>query len=99
VQFVAGFLGFASGHGADRVRESNVKVVFRNKSWELKGGMTARDAVKKVGLDPQAVLVTRDGELVTDDTILKDGDEVKLIAVVSGGTVVSVCCLALDQGN
>jgi sulfur carrier protein ThiS len=47
--------------------------------------MTARMAIKKVGLDPEAVLVVRNGELVTDDTLLKDEDEIRLIAVVSGG--------------
>lgn len=62
-----------------------IKVVYRGKAWELKAGMTARAAIKKVGLDPESVLVVRDGELVTDDTILKDGDEVRLIAVISGG--------------
>jgi sulfur carrier protein len=62
-----------------------MKIVYRDKVWELKGGMTARDAIRKVGLDPEAVLVVRNGELVTEDTILRDEDEVKLVAVVSGG--------------
>ena len=62
-----------------------MKIIYRDKEWEFPGGMTARDAIKKVGLDPEAVLVVRNGELVTDDVILRDGDEVKLIAVVSGG--------------
>lgn len=51
----------------------------------MKGGLTARAAIKKVGLDPEAVLVVRNGELVTDDTLLHEEDEVKLIAVISGG--------------
>lgn len=62
-----------------------MKITYRDKAWELPGGMTAGDAIKKVGLDPEAVLVVRNGELVTDDVILSDEDEVKLIAVVSGG--------------
>ena len=62
-----------------------MKIIYRDKAWELPGGMTAWDAIKKVRLDPEAVLVVRNGELVTDDVILSDEDEVKLIAVVSGG--------------
>jgi sulfur carrier protein ThiS len=62
-----------------------MRITYRDKAWELPGGMTARDTIKKVGLDPEAVLVVRNGELVTDDVILSDEDEVKLIAVVSGG--------------
>ena len=63
-----------------------MQMTFRDKKWELKGGTTARDAIKKAGLDPESVLVTVNGKLVTDDTILKEGDEVKLVAVVSGGS-------------
>ena len=60
-------------------------MVYRDKEWDLKGGSTARAAIKKVDLDPEAVLVVRNGQLVTDDTILAEDDEVKLIAVISGG--------------
>lgn len=59
--------------------------MYRDKEWELRGGMTARAAIKKVDLDPEAVLVVRNGQLVSDDTILAEEDEVKLIAVISGG--------------
>jgi sulfur carrier protein ThiS len=62
-----------------------MKLVYRDQEWDLRGGMTARAAIKKVALDPEAVLVVRNGQLVTDDTILAEEDEVKLIAVVSGG--------------
>jgi sulfur carrier protein ThiS len=62
-----------------------MKLTYRGKEWEMKGGITARDAISKVGLDPEAVLVVRNGQLVTDDTLLHGEDEVKLIAVISGG--------------
>ncbi len=62
-----------------------VKLIYRDKQWEMPGGMTARDAIKQAGLNPEEVLVTRNGQLVTEDTVLRDGDEVKLVAVISGG--------------
>jgi sulfur carrier protein len=62
-----------------------MKLTCRGKVWELKGGLTARAAIQKVGLDPEAVLIVRNGELITDDIVLEEGDEVKLIAVISGG--------------
>ncbi len=62
-----------------------MKIIYRDQEWEVKAGSTARVAIAKVGLDPEAVLVVRNGELVTDDTVLQEGDEIKLIAVVSGG--------------
>ena len=48
-----------------------VKVMFRDKEWEVRAGMTVRDAILKVGLDPQAVLPVRDGKLINEATILR----------------------------
>ncbi len=62
-----------------------MEITFRGKKWELKGGITARDALKKINIDPESVLIVVNDKLVTDDTVLKEGDQVKLVAVVSGG--------------
>jgi sulfur carrier protein ThiS len=62
-----------------------MEITFREKRWEAKPGSSARDAIRKVGIDPEAVLIVVNGKLVTDDTILKESDKVKLVAVVSGG--------------
>lgn len=62
-----------------------MRLIYRDKSWELRGGMTVRDAIRKVGLDPEAVLALRDGLLIHEETILKDDDVIRLVAVVSGG--------------
>ncbi len=51
--------------------------------------MTARDALQKIGIDPESVLITVNGKLVTDDVILRAGDVVKLVAVVSGGSAIA----------
>jgi sulfur carrier protein ThiS len=62
-----------------------MKIIYRDKVWELKGRTTVRDAIKKVGLHPEAVLAVLDGKLITDDVIIAGDDTVKLISVVSGG--------------
>ena len=62
-----------------------VKIVYRDQEWEIKGGMTVRDAILKAGLNVEAVLALREGKLIAEDTILKDGDEIELIAVASAG--------------
>jgi len=58
---------------------------LRDKVYEIKPGMTVRDALQKSGIEPDSVLATRDGELITDDEIVKENDEIKLISVISGG--------------
>jgi sulfur carrier protein ThiS len=47
--------------------------------------MTVRDAVLKLGLHPETVLAVHDGKLITDDTVIREGMKIKLVAVVSGG--------------
>jgi sulfur carrier protein ThiS len=64
---------------------ATVKIKYRNKEYEVNAGMTVRDAIKKIGLEPEAVLAVSDGKLITDDTILREGMQIKLVAVVSGG--------------
>lgn len=62
-----------------------MKLIYRDKTWEMRGGMTVRDAIIKAGLDPQAVLALRDGKLISEETIVAEDDVIKLVAVVSGG--------------
>ncbi|HIP88197.1 MAG TPA: MoaD/ThiS family protein [Anaerolineales bacterium] len=62
-----------------------MRIVHRDKEWELDGRMTVRQAIERVGLIPETVLAVRNGKLLTEDTVLEPDDEVKLISVVSGG--------------
>jgi len=62
-----------------------VTLIHRSESWQVKAGMTIRDAIIKVGLNPEAVLAVREGRLINEDTKIQDGDVIKLVAVVSGG--------------
>lgn len=62
-----------------------VKLVLRNKEYEVKPGMALLDALKKCDIVPESVIATRDGELMTEDELLKDGEVIKLVAVISGG--------------
>jgi len=50
-------------------------------------GLTVREALKQVGIPPEVVaLVVINGNHQTDkDTVLRDGDTVKLMAVIGGG--------------
>ncbi len=62
-----------------------VKLILRNKEYEVKPGMNLQAALKKCDIIPESVIATRDGDMILDDEILKDGDVVKLVAVISGG--------------
>jgi len=61
------------------------KIILRNKEQVIKHGMTVRKALQKLNIEPDSVLITRDGELITDDEIIKLDDVIKLVPVISGG--------------
>nr|WP_290665277.1 MoaD/ThiS family protein [Ardenticatena sp.] len=65
--------------------QEKVKVVLRRQEWEVEPGMTAKQLLQHLGLNPQSYLVTVNGELVSEDTRLQPGDFVRLVAVISGG--------------
>ncbi len=62
-----------------------VKLILRDKEYELKSGMTLLSCLEKLEILPESVLATRDGELIEEDEIIKDGQVIKLVAVISGG--------------
>ena len=62
-----------------------VKLILRDKEYEVKPGMTLLSALQKNNIVPESVIATREGEMILDDEILRDGDMIKLIAVISGG--------------
>ena len=72
---------------SDSCEAALVKLILRNKEYEVKPGMTLLSALQKIDIIPESVIATREGEMILDDEILKDGDEVKLIAVISGGSM------------
>ena len=61
------------------------KFTLRNKDYEIKPGMTVRKALEKLDIEPDSVLITRNGELLTDDEIILKDDLIKLVPVISGG--------------
>jgi len=62
-----------------------VKLVLRDKEYEIRPGMTLLEALRKAGIAYESVIATRDGEMILEDEILKEGEVIKLIAVISGG--------------
>ena len=62
-----------------------VKVIHRDKVWEVPGRQTVRDVILAAGLNPATMLAVRKGKLALDSELLDEDDEVKLIAIISGG--------------
>lgn len=53
--------------------------------FEVKGPKRARELLRDLNLIPEAHLVIRGNDLVTEDELLKDEDQVEVRPVISGG--------------
>jgi len=66
-----------------------VTLRLRDKDYEVRAGMTIRDALLQIGIEPDSVLPTRQGELITEDELLQEGEHIRLVSVISGGSLPS----------
>ena len=55
------------------------------KDFEVTGPKFVRELLKELHLNPEAFLVIRNDDLVTEDEVLKDSDTVEIRPVISGG--------------
>jgi sulfur carrier protein ThiS len=60
-------------------------LVLRGDRFEVPSGMTIRAALQRHAISPESVIATRQGQMLTNDERLAPGDEIKLVAVISGG--------------
>ncbi len=62
-----------------------VKLILRKQEFEVQAGMTLLAALQKIAILPAGIIATRNGELIEEDEILKDGETIVLITAISGG--------------
>ncbi len=65
-----------------------IKVFIQRQAKKLDvelDGKTAGDLLQKINVNPTSVVVTRNKEIITEDTILKENDSIELLSVISGG--------------
>ena len=72
-------------NGKITAMKKTATIILRNQKHEVKAGSTILSALQKLEILPESIICVRDGELVTEDIILKEGDIIKLVSVISGG--------------
>jgi thiamine biosynthesis protein ThiS len=63
----------------------SVFIERRNEKLTLKGKMKIQELLEKIKANPVESVVSLNGEIVTEDAVAKDGDQVEIFSVVSGG--------------
>ena len=63
-----------------------ITIIYRNKEYNVdKKKIVVSQALKKLNLSVETHLVVNNGELVTENDVLSDGDVAQIIPVISGG--------------
>jgi sulfur carrier protein len=64
-----------------------VKIILPDKSCRTTGSgpLTVEALLRDLGIDPIAVIVARNGTLVTEDSVVENEDEVRIIRIAHGG--------------
>lgn len=62
-----------------------MKVTVNGESVELNENATVLDALKKLSLNTEIFIVSRDNEIIHEHEQLRDKDRLNLIKVISGG--------------
>ena len=57
----------------------------KTKSIGLEKNSTVLDLLKKMNINPVAVIVSRNNELILEDEKLNNEDDIKILSVISGG--------------
>jgi len=65
----------------------SVKLLLRKQEFTIDDviNLTVANALKQLDLIPEAYLVIRSGEMLTEHELIREGDVLKIIPVVSGG--------------
>lgn len=73
--------------GSDEIEvEMEIKFVLRNETLLLEEkSIKVKAAMEKLNLSMQAYLPVRDGVLLNEGDTLRNGETIKLVAVISGG--------------
>ncbi len=66
---------------------AGARVVFEGKAKNVSfsGKKSVMDVLRLAGVNPDIVLVRRKGEIVPDDSVVKDRDRLEAMKIVSGG--------------
>jgi sulfur carrier protein ThiS len=62
-----------------------ITLIHRKQEHHIPGPLKVKQALEKLDLMVESYLVLRNGELLVETDLLRNGDVVKLIATISGG--------------
>jgi sulfur carrier protein ThiS len=62
-------------------------LILRKKEIPVDAGKPLLKILKGKNLIPESYLAVRDGEMITEDEIIRPGDRIQLVPIISGGSL------------
>lgn len=62
-----------------------VFVEKEGKTVEIEHTGTARELLERIDVNPETVLIVKDGQLITENDSVEDAGRIELLSVISGG--------------
>ena len=63
-----------------------IKVIYRGKEIEIpEKKLKAKELLEKLGLSPLSSLVVKNGEVISEEDYVEEGDNIRVINAISGG--------------
>lgn len=63
----------------------DVFIEKENKTVKEDNQGMAKDVLKRLGVNPETVLIVRDGQLITQEDSIEGCEKLELLSVISGG--------------
>lgn len=64
----------------------SIRLVLRKQEFQLdEKSIPVKQVFRQLNLSPETHLLVRNGELLNENDWLRDGDEIKIVPVISGG--------------
>ncbi len=64
-----------------------LKVLYRGKEIEIPGKrMKAKELLRKLGLSPLSSIVVKNDEVISEEDYVEEGDNIRVVNAISGGT-------------
>lgn len=64
----------------------SIKVIYRGKEYEFpEKKLKAKELIRRLGLSPLSSLVVKNGEVISEEEYVEEGDEVRVVNAISGG--------------
>lgn len=64
-----------------------ITVLFQNRKYKFESRKTIKavDLLNKMNINPEIILISKNGKIVTEEDFIENNDKIELLKIISGG--------------